>query len=171
MKHVRTRGLSALVALFFSAVFTLGIPLTGSAATPQTINIAWMSIHASEIATVQNVVSLPFTVNMFAWQANRGAHGYIFVNDPVKEIAIVGSIDSLTPISYGYHFEGCGQAFGPLHGDVCFAGDGSGDPVNYFSITVTSGVTYSANGYFTAGDIKSNNTVSTCSANSAFSNC
>ncbi len=174
MGYVRNRRLSALFALLISVVLTLGVSTAGSAASPQSIKLSWISVHSSTLSESPYTDWRTFTVKLFAWQTNLGTKGVVVINDPVNEIAIVGNINDISAIDYGYQFQGCGKAYGPLYGDVCFTGTGQtliNGVDDAFTLSLTSGGVFSVGGHLPAGSVSSTNTVGPCLSGFIVPNC
>ncbi len=86
-----------------------------------------------------------------------GAQGNLFLYDYARNVVLVGSVTVLTSILSGYHFEGCGFAFGGVSGYVCFQGAGQARPAgadyDLFSLFLSSGGNYSVSGQLPPGSI------------------
>ncbi len=143
------------LTICITAALALCVFVTASAAPRQSTGPSWLSIHTSSINESPGPGWRSFTASVFAWQSNGQTHGFVYVRDPLNNVTITGRITALSPLGYGYHYEGCGRASGTISGAVCFEGAGDslpyGSPNDYFSIGLTSGGT----GPLAFGDVPS----------------
>jgi hypothetical protein len=139
------RMLVAFVAVLAMLVGTIGAASAAPSTTEQLV------------VQVQSLNGNPLIVNMSAESSAGRTRGYVTLYDPQSRVMVVGTISVLTPIDFGFHYEGCGVAIGIHRGMVCFEGAAQAHPygneTDFFSFVVTRGFPYTVYGQVTSGGV------------------